>query len=204
MTEGSKSKLWLSRVKEKFSKGFKGSKASPPTTTSPVGNAKAAPATQVTSMPSPPRPSSTSLTPARLFTGSLHGHTASVAAVAFSPDGRRLASGAEDNTIRLWDTTAGKLIKKLEGHQDYVHSVAFHPRGTLLASASYDRTVRVWAVAATSRPSDLLQVFLLEACGMSVSYSPSGTKLACADGAIRLFWNPGFRGIIVLVMGLNH
>jgi WD40 repeat protein len=64
--------------------------------------------------------------------------------VAFSPEGRTLASASADNTIRLWDThTHKQLGKPLTGHTDAVSSVAFSPDGRTLASASADGTVRV-------------------------------------------------------------
>ncbi|HEU4732293.1 MAG TPA: protein kinase, partial [Kofleriaceae bacterium] len=67
--------------------------------------------------------------------------------VAVSPDGRRIASGMGDRTVRLWDAESGLLIDVLRGHSDLVLDVAFSPDGHDLASASYDKTVRVWDLA---------------------------------------------------------
>jgi WD40 repeat protein len=64
--------------------------------------------------------------------------------VAFSPDGTRLATGCEDNTIRLWDLTTDQQVSELRGHTDYVHAVAFSPDGTRLVTGSGDFTVRLW------------------------------------------------------------
>jgi WD40 repeat protein len=63
--------------------------------------------------------------------------------VAFSPDGRLLASCGSDNTVRLWDPATGTQQRILTGHTGSVHGVAFSPDGRLLASCG-DKTVRLW------------------------------------------------------------
>jgi hypothetical protein len=68
--------------------------------------------------------------------------------VAFSPDGRRLASAGQDQTVRVWDATTGQEALTLMGHTGSVQGVAFSPDGSRLASASDDETVRVWDATA--------------------------------------------------------
>jgi WD40 repeat protein len=76
----------------------------------------------------------------------LRGHTSGVRALAFHPDGKTLASGAADNTVKLWDLQTGTATATLKSHTDWVVSVAISPDGRTLASGSHDKTVRLWNV----------------------------------------------------------
>jgi WD40 repeat protein len=78
--------------------------------------------------------------------GTLVGQDEDVGAIAFAPDGRTLASGGLDRTVRLWDLTSGHLLHAADGHSARISALAFAPDGLHLVSGGYDRTVRFWRI----------------------------------------------------------
>src|SRR5215813_12499359 len=74
----------------------------------------------------------------------LRGHEGVVRTVAFDPTGEVLASGSDDQTIRIWCVASNRSLRTLDGHTGKVRAISFSPDGTTLASAGEDKTIRLW------------------------------------------------------------
>jgi len=125
----------------------------------------------------------------------LEGHTDTVWGVIFSPDGKFLASGSRDQSVKLWRPD-GTLLQTLKGHSDAVTSVSFSPDGQSLASASLDKTVKIWRKNPTTGEFDPQPSKTLSGQGdwvYSVSFSPDGELLATAskDKTIKIWRKDG-------------
>ncbi|HEX8737216.1 MAG TPA: caspase family protein [Pyrinomonadaceae bacterium] len=107
------------------------------------------------------------------------GHTSLVNTVAFSRDGKMMASGGGDNTVRLWNVETGWQIKSLEGHTNYILALAFSPDGKTLASGGFDASIRLWDVQ-TGRQIKSLEGHTKQI--FSIAFSPDGETLASGSG----------------------
>jgi WD40 repeat protein len=105
----------------------------------------------------------------------LQGHASGARTVAISPDGKTLASGSYDRTIKLWDLSTGNERLTLKGHTDLVLSVTFSPDGKTLASGSFDHTAKLWDMP-TGKERATLRGHL--GAVHSVAFSPDGKTLA--------------------------
>ena len=107
-------------------------------------------------------------------------------AVAFSPDGRYMATGEWDKAVKLWDVTTWSPVATMDGHTEQVVAVAFSPDSRLLASGSRDKTVKIWDVA-----GDKVITTLKGHTGdvQAVAFSPDGKTLASgsSDNTIKLW-----------------
>ncbi len=107
----------------------------------------------------------------------LEGHDGGVKTVAYSPDGKLIATGGNDHTIRLWDATTGKEMRRLEDGTGAVEALAISPDGKFLASAGQDGIARLWRLGTEDEP-----MRLGEPLGwlLGVAFSPDGRTLAVA------------------------
>ncbi|MFF8973598.1 NB-ARC domain-containing protein [Streptomyces sp. NPDC014995] len=118
----------------------------------------------------------------------LTGHRGPVYAVAYSPDGARIATSSRDTTVRMWSSATGETLHTLTGHHGPVRAVAFSPDGRLLATGGRDATVRIWDAATgqavrTARGHD--------GPVLAMTFSPDGSLLATgsSDTTVRI-WDP--------------
>src|SRR5579883_2361096 len=121
----------------------------------------------------------------------LEGHSSNIWAISFSPDGKTIATGSADHTVRLWDLQ-GRALHTLKGHTADVQSVSFSPDGKTLVTGSKDGTAKLWDLR-----GHVLQTLKVDnsASGVQqgvwgVSFSPDGKIIATgsADHMVKL-WN---------------
>lgn len=120
--------------------------------------------------------------------GSLVGHTDQVTGVAFSPDGKLIASSSRDHNARIWDAKTLKPLRILRRHTAFVSGIAFSPDGRWLATAGPQKA-GIWAVGASDLPGSFLQYVRGNTTPIaSVAFSGRAWELATAarDGSIRV------------------
>lgn len=126
------------------------------------------------------------------------GHSTEAQSVAFSPDGKLLASGSVDGVIKLWDVASRVPLRSLEGHSGQISSVEFSPDGKLLVSGSNDKAIKLWDVTSGRLVKSLDDAIW----GVSVTFSPDGKLLASigTDFSIKL-WDASSGAMIRTIAG---
>ena len=129
----------------------------------------------------------------------LTGHTGYINSVAFSPDGKRIASGSDDETIKVWDASSRREVMTLKGHTSRLNSVAFSPDGKRLVSGSDDETIKIWD-ASSGREVMTLTGHTVDV--NSVAFSPDGQRIASGSGKTIKVWDAS-SGREVMMMTLR-
>ncbi len=123
-------------------------------------------------------------------------HTSLIKALAFSPDGKHLASGSAYKTICLYDTNTGELLLCFEGHEDSITALTYHPGGIVLACGSTDGTTRTWDML-NKKPLLTYEGHTDEVTALAFSWN---FKLASRskDGTVLIWENPASKQVYVL------
>ncbi|KAI8826260.1 WD40-repeat-containing domain protein [Fimicolochytrium jonesii] len=136
---------------------------------------------------------------------SLSGHTEAILSVQFSPDGKQLATGSGDTTVRVWDLDTETPQHTLEGHKNWVQIVAWSPDSEMLASGSMDSTIRLWNPKTGKAYGDALRAH--SQVITSISWEPWHLNENCnrfasgsRDGTVRI-WDAKLRKVIMTLSG---
>jgi WD40 repeat protein len=107
----------------------------------------------------------------------LRGHQSQVLSVAFGPDGARLATGSDDQMVKVWDVATGRELRTFQGKKDRVRSMAISPDGTRMATGSENNTVTLWDVVSGQELRTFQGKKQLTFPIFSLAFSPDGTRL---------------------------
>ena len=129
------------------------------------------------------------------------GHMSEVKCVAIAPEGRRIASGSRDMTVRIWDADTGSEMMVLRGHQHWVVAVAFSPDGRRIGSAG-DNTVRIWDA---DTGEQLACLTANEYAARCVTFSPDGQSIVTGSGdKIIRIWDSKSAKLLQTLVGHQH
>ncbi len=130
------------------------------------------------------------------------GHTKAVDAIAWSPDGRFIASGGWDHSVRLWDATTGTPIQSLSGIRSHVIDLAFSPDSRLLAAGTHDHSVHVWEIPSGT---SLNWPKVHKGYITTLEFSPDGTMLATGSHEkLVILWDVKTRKPLWKLWGFKH